>query len=70
MLRIDTPKELSKLMNEKVDYRYDVAKKRMDRIDEPTATKLIELLWKIDNVNSRKFDPESSKRALISLSYI
>ena len=70
MLKVKTPKELSKVMNEKVDYRYDVAKKRMDRIDELTATKLIELLWKIDNVNSRKFDPESSKRALISLSYI
>ena len=70
MLKVETPKELSKVMNEKVDYRYDVAKKRLDRIDEVTATKLIELLWKIDNINSRQFDPESSKRALISLSYL
>jgi len=70
MLKIETPKELSKVMNEKVDYRYDVAKKRMDRFDEETAVKFMELLWKIDNVNSRQFDPESSKRALISLSYL
>ncbi len=70
MLKIETPKELSKAMNEKVDYRYDVAKKRMDRFDEETAVKFMELLWKIDNVNSREYDPESSKRALISLSYL
>ena len=57
-------------MNEKVDFRYDVAKNRLSKIDEKIATKIIELMWKIDNVNSREYDSESSKRALISLSYL
>ena len=70
LLKQETPEALSKMMNEKVDFRYDVAKNRLDKIDEKIATKLIELMWKIDNVNSREYDSESSKRALISLSYL
>ena len=70
MLQIKTPDKLSKLMAEKVDFRYEVAKRRLGAFDEERASKFAEIMWKIDNVNSREFDPDSTKRALIALSYL
>ena len=70
MLEIETPENLAKLMEEKVDFRYDVAKRRLGTFDEERAAKFVQLMWKIDNINSREFDPENSKRALISLTYL
>ena len=70
MLQIESPDKLSKLMGEKVDFKYDVAKRRLESFDNEKASQFIELMWKIDSINSRDFEPESSKRALISLTYL
>jgi len=70
MLEIQNPDKLSKLMGEKVDFKYDVAKRRLGAFDEEKASKLVKLMWKIDDINSRDFEPDNSKRALISLTYL
>lgn len=70
MVGIESPENVAELMNEKVDFKYDVAKRRLDAIDEKKLSRFIEILWKIESINTKEFDEESSKRAMISLGYI
>ena len=70
LLKVKDQKEVAEIFNEKVDFKYKIALKRISIIDDKTVIKLIDLLWRVDSINSKQFDEETSKRALISLSYI
>ena len=70
LLKVKDQKEVAEIFNEKVDFKYKIALKRISKIDDKTVVRLIDLLWRVDSINSKQFDEETSKRALISLSYI
>ena len=62
--------KVSKLIDEKIDFKYEVARRRLDNFDEDQIARLIEIMWKIESVNTKEYDIENSKRALIALSYV
>ena len=70
ILNTESPEKLSKLMDEKIDFKYEVAQRRLNNFDEEQIVRFIEIIWKIESVNTKEFDMENSKRALIALSYV
>lgn len=70
ILNTESPEKLSKLMDEKIDFKYEVAQRRLNNFDEEQIVRFIEIIWKIESVNTKEYDIENSKRALIALSYV
>jgi len=70
ILNTESPERLSKLMDEKIDFKYEVAQRRLNNFDEEQIVRFIEIIWKIESVNTKEYDIENSKRALIALSYV
>ena len=70
ILNTESPEKLAKLMDEKTDFKYEVAQRRLNNFDEDQIVRFIEIIWKIESVNTKEYDIENSKRALIALSYV
>ena len=70
ILNTESPEKLAKLMDEKTDFKYEVAERRLNNFDEEQLVRFIEIIWKIESVNTKEYDIENSKRALIALSYV
>ena len=70
ILNTESGEKLSKLMDEKIDFKYEVAQRRLNNFDEEQIVRFIEIIWKIESVNTKEYDIENSKRALIALSYV
>lgn len=70
ILNTESGEKLSKLMDEKIDFKYEVAQRRLNNLDEEQIVRLIQIIWKIESLNTKEYDIENSKRALIALSYV
>ena len=68
MLVDHDPKEVSEILNEKNDYKYQDASKKINNLDVKKINKAILSTHKIDNIiNQYGYEVENAKRYLVSL---
>ena len=62
------PKEVSKILNEKNDYKYQDATKKINNLDDKKINKAIQSTHKIENIiNQYGYEVENAKRYLVSI---
>ena len=62
------PKEVSKILNEKNDYKYQDATKKINNLDDKKINKAIYSTHKIENIiNQYGYEVENAKRYLVSI---
>ena len=62
------PKEVSKILNEKNDYKYQDATKKINNLDDKKINKAIHSTHKIENIiNQYGYEVENAKRYLVSI---
>ena len=62
------PKEVSKILNEKNDYKYQDATKKINNLDDKKINKAIQSTHKIENIiNKYGYEVENAKRFLVSI---
>ncbi|MAE32801.1 MAG: hypothetical protein CL493_00545 [Actinobacteria bacterium] len=68
MLVDHDPKEVSEILNEKNDYKYQDASKKINNLDDKKINKAIQSTHKIDNIiNQYGYEVENAKRYLVSI---
>ena len=68
MLVEHDPKEVSEILNEKNDYKYQDASKKINNLDDKKINKAIQSTHKIDNIiNQYGYEVENAKRYLVSI---
>ena len=68
MLVDHDPKEVSEILNEKNDYKYQDASKKINNLDDKKINKAIQSTHKIDNItNQYGYEIENAKRYLVSI---
>ena len=68
MLVDHDPKEVSEILNEKNDYKYQDASKKINNLDDKKINKAILSTHKIDNIiNQYGYEVENAKRYLVSI---
>jgi len=68
MLVEHDPKEVSEILNEKNDYKYQDASKKINNLDDKKINKAIMSTHKIDNIiNQYGYEVENAKRYLVSI---
>ena len=68
MLVDHDPKEVSEILNEKNDYKYQDASKKINNLDDKKINKAIQSTHKIDNIiNQYGYEVENAKRYLVSV---
>jgi len=61
-------KEVSEILNEKNDYKYQDATKKINNLDDKTINKAIQSTHKIENIiNKYGYEVENAKRYLVSI---
>ena len=61
-------KEVSEILNEKKDYKYQDATKKINNLDDKTINKAIQSTHKIENIiNKYGYEVENAKRYLVSI---
>ena len=62
------PKEVSEILNEKNDYKYQDATKKINNLDDKKIKKAIQSTYKIENIiNQYGYEVENAKRYLVSI---
>tara|TARA_B100000579_G_scaffold336524_1_gene287395 strand:+ start:477 stop:1139 length:663 start_codon:yes stop_codon:yes gene_type:complete len=68
MLIENDSKEVSEILNEKKDYKYQDATKKINNLDDKTINKAIQSTHKIENIiNKYGYEVENAKRYLVSI---
>jgi len=68
MLIENDSKEVSEILNEKNDYKYQDATKKINNLDDKTINKAIQSTHKIENIiNKYGYEVENAKRYLVSI---
>ena len=68
MLMEYDPKEVSEILNEKNDYKYQDATKKINNLDDKKIKKAIQSTYKIENIISQYgYEVENAKRYLVSI---
>ena len=68
MLMEHDPKEVSEILNEKNDYKYQDATKKINNLDNKKINKAIQSTHKIENIiNQYGYEVENAKRYLVSI---
>ena len=68
MLMEHDPKEVSEILNEKNDYKYQDATRKINNLDDKKINKAIQSTHKIENIiNQYGYEVENAKRYLVSI---
>ena len=60
--------EVSELLSEKIDYKYELAKKRKSKLSSDDISNSLAMIYKIEKLNSdTKFSEENAKRFIVSI---
>ncbi len=60
--------EVSELLSEKIDYKYELAEKRKSKLSSDDVSNSLVMIYKIEKLNSdTKFSEENAKRFIVSI---
>ena len=60
--------EVSELLSEKIDYKYELAEKRKSKLSSDDISNSLAMIYKIEKLNSdTKFSEENAKRFIVSI---
>ena len=63
--------EVSGLLSEKIDYKYELAEKRKSKLSSNDISKSLAMVYKIEKLNSdSKYSEENAKRFIVSIKNI
>ena len=63
--------EVSGLLSEKIDYKYELAEKRKSKLSSNDISKSLAMIYKIEKLNSdSKYSEENAKRFIVSIKNI
>ena len=63
--------EVSELLSEKIDYKYELAEKRKSKLSSNDISKSLAMIYKIEKLNSdSKYSEENAKRFIVSIKNI